>query len=424
MIDVVGLEAVPEGRRAVGDAVGLAARGARGAGGRGALVRAREPGEGRAFDLYGDTRSQVYGGVDAESPPTSAAVDATKGQVVLYNGKVADTLLLLDLRRSHGVGARGDRRRGAVPRLGRRSVRHALAVPRLGPGARWTTRRSAKQLKLSAPISDLSRRRTARPAASSSVTVVSADDSQATLTGEQVRAALDLRSTWFTPALLALLPTAKTDDLRRRRLAHRRRARRRRRVARVEDGGPAGLDAGRRRWSLGADGAFSTIVKPQATTQYRLALGRRAGRPREDRGRAARRRDGRRRWRQRTIRPAVASRRRCSSSSKPARPGRPSRRRHRHGGRLELRRRAACRHLSRPLCAGPGARTRLLRNARRAVRRWRRVGIAIAALAGAGGGRCVRQHGAARGEASGTSTGPAPGRSGRRSRSSLRSRSR
>ena len=48
--------------------------------------------KGRPFDLYSDTRSQVYGGVKAESTKTSAAVDATKGEVVLFNGKVADTL--------------------------------------------------------------------------------------------------------------------------------------------------------------------------------------------------------------------------------------------------------------------------------------------------------------------------------------------
>jgi stage II sporulation protein D len=44
-----------------------------------------------AFDLYADTRSQVYGGVAAEKPTTNAAVDATAGQVLLYAGKVATT---------------------------------------------------------------------------------------------------------------------------------------------------------------------------------------------------------------------------------------------------------------------------------------------------------------------------------------------
>jgi stage II sporulation protein D len=44
-----------------------------------------------AFDLYADTRSQVYGGVAAEKPSTTAAVDATAGQVLLFAGKVATT---------------------------------------------------------------------------------------------------------------------------------------------------------------------------------------------------------------------------------------------------------------------------------------------------------------------------------------------
>src|SRR5262249_30741275 len=43
------------------------------------------------FDLYGDTRSQVYGGISVEMAATTAAVDATAGQVVLYDGRVATT---------------------------------------------------------------------------------------------------------------------------------------------------------------------------------------------------------------------------------------------------------------------------------------------------------------------------------------------
>ncbi len=41
---------------------------------------------GAGFDLYADTRSQMYGGVAAETPSTDAAVAATRGQVVTYNG--------------------------------------------------------------------------------------------------------------------------------------------------------------------------------------------------------------------------------------------------------------------------------------------------------------------------------------------------
>src|SRR5436190_5530586 len=43
------------------------------------------------FDLYPDTRSQVYLGIAHEAPASTAAVQATAGQVVLYGGHVATT---------------------------------------------------------------------------------------------------------------------------------------------------------------------------------------------------------------------------------------------------------------------------------------------------------------------------------------------
>jgi stage II sporulation protein D len=46
---------------------------------------------GSKFDVYSDTRSQVYSGVAAETPETDAAVAATAGQVVLYDGSPAIT---------------------------------------------------------------------------------------------------------------------------------------------------------------------------------------------------------------------------------------------------------------------------------------------------------------------------------------------
>jgi stage II sporulation protein D len=46
---------------------------------------------GSGFDQYDDTRSQVYGGANAETAKTNVAVDATAGQVVMYAGKVAQT---------------------------------------------------------------------------------------------------------------------------------------------------------------------------------------------------------------------------------------------------------------------------------------------------------------------------------------------
>jgi stage II sporulation protein D len=41
---------------------------------------------GDGYQLYPDTRSQMYGGVGAETPATNAAVAATRGQILTYNG--------------------------------------------------------------------------------------------------------------------------------------------------------------------------------------------------------------------------------------------------------------------------------------------------------------------------------------------------
>ena len=46
---------------------------------------------GNGFDLYDDTRSQVYDGLSTETATTNAATDATKGEVVTYGGKIVVT---------------------------------------------------------------------------------------------------------------------------------------------------------------------------------------------------------------------------------------------------------------------------------------------------------------------------------------------
>jgi SpoIID/LytB domain protein len=46
---------------------------------------------GSRFDVYSDTRSQVYEGVAAETATSNAAVNTTKGQIVLYDGTPAAT---------------------------------------------------------------------------------------------------------------------------------------------------------------------------------------------------------------------------------------------------------------------------------------------------------------------------------------------
>jgi hypothetical protein len=128
----------------------------------------------------------------------------------------------------------------------------------------------AAKLKLSAPVValDVTDGPSGRVA---SVVATAADESQVTLTGNQVRTALDLRSTWFAPAVFRLQPAAKTMTFG---------------GAVSLSGAVQGADgvsleakpAGRD-WSgagdlvLGGDGAFATIVRPPVTTSYRLAWG-------------------------------------------------------------------------------------------------------------------------------------------------------
>ncbi|HEX5525579.1 MAG TPA: SpoIID/LytB domain-containing protein [Solirubrobacterales bacterium] len=47
---------------------------------------------GNGFDLYADTRSQVYKGLESEYTSSNEAAEQTRGQVVTYNGKIAETL--------------------------------------------------------------------------------------------------------------------------------------------------------------------------------------------------------------------------------------------------------------------------------------------------------------------------------------------
>jgi stage II sporulation protein D len=47
---------------------------------------------GNGFDLYADTRSQVYEGLGSEYQSSNEAADQTRGQVVMYGGKIAETL--------------------------------------------------------------------------------------------------------------------------------------------------------------------------------------------------------------------------------------------------------------------------------------------------------------------------------------------
>ena len=225
--------------------------------------------QGRAFDLYDDVRSQVYGGIDAESPAASAAVDATRGRVALYGGKVADALFF---------STSGGRTASAaellvtpVPYL----VSVADPYDRLSPFHDWgpvlfDVQSVAKKLKVTPPVTGV--HVDAGPSGrAQTVTIVGAGDAEASFTGSQVRAALGLRSTWFSPSLYSLEPqraaityggTVALTGL-------------------VDGTSAVSLEAKPygRDWApvgavtLRSDGSFELPVSPKLRTSYRLSAG-------------------------------------------------------------------------------------------------------------------------------------------------------
>jgi stage II sporulation protein D len=157
---------------------------------------------GKAFDLYADVRSQVYGGIAGEHPRTTAAVQATKGEVLLWEGKPIDALF-----HSTSGGATLD----AVEVFGK-PVPYLVGVEDphsvLSPVHRWgptpvaeTTLR--KGLKLRVPVRGL--QLTRGPSGRVSTVQVTMSTGTTKVSGATLRLAGGLRSTWVTQlAMLSL----------------------------------------------------------------------------------------------------------------------------------------------------------------------------------------------------------------------------
>ena len=150
---------------------------------------------GKAFDLYADVRSQVYGGIAGENPRTTAAVQATKAEVMLWEGKPIDALFhstsggsTLDAAEVFGK---------PVPYLVGVDDPHSALSPvhRWGPVAvAETTLR--KGLKLRVPVKSLQLAR--GPSGRVSTAQVTTTAGTTKITGAALRLAGGLRSTWVT----------------------------------------------------------------------------------------------------------------------------------------------------------------------------------------------------------------------------------
>ena len=221
-----------------------------------------------AFDLYPDTRSQVYLGIQHEKPSTNAAVDATAGKVVLYEGQVAKTFFFSTSggRTASAEDVWGD----AVPYL--------VSVPdpydTISPYHDWgpfpfTGAKLAKMMKMKGRVVDL------QPELNSSGRIktlnVVGTKTTASIPGADLRRRLGLRSTWFSVGVLSLsAPSAPVVYGSRGRLNG------------IARGLPNAVlqQLNGSTWQSVAtvkpdkDGAVTALVKPPVSMRYRLTSGK------------------------------------------------------------------------------------------------------------------------------------------------------
>jgi stage II sporulation protein D len=223
------------------------------------------------FDLYADVRSQVYGGLDAEQPATTAAVLATAGEVVLHEGRVATTFFFST---SGGRTANvADAWPGSAP------VPYLVSVPdphdAVSPHHTWgpvpvAPARLRAALGARSLLLDVRTTTNASGRVGRVVGVTAAGEVSAPAAG--VRTRLGLRSTWFRIGLLRLDRPAQgavTFGSRLRLTG----------LARDVPGARVEQRAHGRAWAPvsqlapGEEGRFASLVRPVVTTEFRLAAG-------------------------------------------------------------------------------------------------------------------------------------------------------
>jgi len=156
---------------------------------------------GTFYNLYPDTRSQMYRGVAAETPATDAAVAATSGQIVTYNGAPAVTYFFAS---SGGYTENvEDAWPGATPDPWLRGVPDPYDNAGGDPYHHWT-----RQMSLAAATKDLGKLvkgslvgiRVTKHGASPRIMTASVIGTRGTVsvTGSQLEGAFGLLSTWAT----------------------------------------------------------------------------------------------------------------------------------------------------------------------------------------------------------------------------------
>jgi SpoIID/LytB domain protein len=150
---------------------------------------------GQPFDLYADTRDQVYGGIRAEGRTTNAAIAATHGIVLEWDGKPALTYYFST------SGGRTAAARDVLPWAPRVPYLVSVADPydSISPHHAWTLRFARTRIARLFHLPAL-RRLDLELNASGRVTIVRARwrGGGRAIPGREFQAELGLPSTWFT----------------------------------------------------------------------------------------------------------------------------------------------------------------------------------------------------------------------------------
>jgi len=152
---------------------------------------------GEGFDLYADTRSQVYKGLESEYTTSDVAAEQTAGQVLMYEGQIAETLF------SACSGGKTE----SMQNIFGAAVPYLVGVPDpydgLCPLHEWTLKLSGPEI--SAKLSGLLDGRLAKVVITKvgySPRIIEAKlygtGGVTTVTGEQLEIALGGYSTWMT----------------------------------------------------------------------------------------------------------------------------------------------------------------------------------------------------------------------------------
>ena len=152
---------------------------------------------GLPWDVFADVRSQVYRGVLAEVPNSTAAVRATRGRVVTVGGEVAQTFFFST---SGGRTASNEEGFGGSPLSYLRSVDDPYDD--LSPVHTWTARFSRREAQRKLGSLVVGRLRglevaTRSPSGRAATVLVRGSGGDRTVSAASVRTALGLRSTWL-----------------------------------------------------------------------------------------------------------------------------------------------------------------------------------------------------------------------------------